>query len=312
MVHRRAAPVLPEPARRGARRPAGQPPAAPRDRHHLGGQRPGQPRRHDLRVPHAGGDRSQRRSSRSAPTASCARSSASRSSGRRSTALDNELPTHVQTMLYLESRRLLDRSGRWLVQARRASIDVAAEVEHFQAALDELAPLVPQLLVGLRARAAAAAGGRVRRARRARAAGGTRGRPAGHLLAARRGRDRDRRQAARCARWPASTSPSRSGSRSTACSPGSPGCRATTGGARWPGRRCGTTSTPRWPGSPRPSSRRRPRPTSPGERITAWEEQNAEGVARAQATLEEIVALDSYDLATLSVALRTIRTLLRG
>ena len=62
--------------------------------------------------------------------------------------LDNELPTHVQAMLYLESRRLLDRSGRWLVQARRASIDVAAEVEHFQAALDELVPLVPELLVG--------------------------------------------------------------------------------------------------------------------------------------------------------------------
>ena len=50
----------------------------------------------------------------------------------------------------------------------------------------------------------------------------------------------------------------------------------------------------------------------PAERITSWEQQNAEGVARAEATLNEIVALDSYDLATLSVALRTIRTLLRG
>ena len=35
-------------------------------------------------------------------------------------------------------------------------------------------------------------------------------------------------------------------------------------------------------------------------------------MARAQATLEEIVALDTFDLATLSVALRTIRTLLRA
>jgi glutamate dehydrogenase len=50
----------------------------------------------------------------------------------------------------------------------------------------------------------------------------------------------------------------------------------------------------------------------PAERITSWEQQNAEGVARAEATLNEIVNLDSYDLATLSVALRTIRTLLRG
>ena len=50
----------------------------------------------------------------------------------------------------------------------------------------------------------------------------------------------------------------------------------------------------------------------PKERIDAWEQQNAEGVARAEATLAEIVSLDTFDLATLSVALRTIRTLLRG
>ena len=29
---------------------------------------------------------------------------------------------------------------------------------------------------------------------------------------------------------------------------GSPRCRATTGGRHWPGWRCGTTSTARWPG----------------------------------------------------------------
>ena len=63
-------------------------------------------------------------------------------------ALDNQLPTSVQSMLYLEARRLLDRSTRWLVQQRRASIDIAAEVEHFRAAMDELVPQVPKLLVG--------------------------------------------------------------------------------------------------------------------------------------------------------------------
>src|SRR5476649_624143 len=46
-------------------------------------------------------------------------------------------------------------------------------------------------------------------------------------------------------------------------------------------------------------------------RIEAWEDANREGVTRAQSTLEEIVATDKFDLATLSVALRTIRTLLR-
>jgi glutamate dehydrogenase len=46
-------------------------------------------------------------------------------------------------------------------------------------------------------------------------------------------------------------------------------------------------------------------------RIEAWEEANHEGVTRARSTLEEIAATDNFDLATLSVALRTIRTLLR-
>src|SRR4029079_6722937 len=46
-------------------------------------------------------------------------------------------------------------------------------------------------------------------------------------------------------------------------------------------------------------------------RIEAWEEANHEGVTRARSTLEEISATDNFDLATLSVALRTIRTLLR-
>jgi glutamate dehydrogenase len=50
----------------------------------------------------------------------------------------------------------------------------------------------------------------------------------------------------------------------------------------------------------------------PAVRIAAWEEANSEGVARAQATLGEIIATDHFDLASLSVALRTIRTLLRS
>jgi glutamate dehydrogenase len=45
------------------------------------------------------------------------------------------------------------------------------------------------------------------------------------------------------------------------------------------------------------------------ERIAKWQEMNAEGLARARATLVEISTSDSFDLATLSVALRVIRTL---
>jgi glutamate dehydrogenase len=49
--------------------------------------------------------------------------------------------------------------------------------------------------------------------------------------------------------------------------------------------------------------------SDPDERITAWQDDNAEGLARARATLADIATSDSFDLATLSVALRVIRTL---
>ena len=65
-------------------------------------------------------------------------------------------------------------------------------------------------------------------------------------------------------------------------------------------------------GLTRTCSRRRRRPTRPSERIDAWEQQNAEGVARAAGDPGRDRGLDTFDLATLSVALRTIRTLLRG
>jgi len=51
--------------------------------------------------------------------------------------------------------------------------------------------------------------------------------------------------------------------------------------------------------------------SEPLERIEAWEGQQAEGLARARATLDEIGNLEEFDLATLSVALRTIRTLVQ-
>ena len=47
------------------------------------------------------------------------------------------------------------------------------------------------------------------------------------------------------------------------------------------------------------------------QRVESWESHQAEGLARARATLDEIAALETFDVATLSVALRTIRTLVR-
>ena len=55
------------------------------------------------------------------------------------------------------------------------------------------------------------------------------------------------------------------------------------------------------------------RASSPGDsverRIETWEERNREGLARARATLNEIAATETGDLATLSVALRVLRNL---
>ncbi|MDH2392943.1 NAD-glutamate dehydrogenase [Streptomyces sp. HNM0663] len=50
---------------------------------------------------------------------------------------------------------------------------------------------------------------------------------------------------------------------------------------------------------------------APEERFTAWEEQNAAILGRARTTLEEIQGSDTFDLANLSVAMRTMRQLLR-
>ncbi|WP_396658177.1 NAD-glutamate dehydrogenase [Microbacterium sp.] len=46
-------------------------------------------------------------------------------------ATDTVVATQVQTELYLEFRRLLDRAARWFVQRRRERIDIGAEIDAF-------------------------------------------------------------------------------------------------------------------------------------------------------------------------------------
>ncbi|MFD8614958.1 NAD-glutamate dehydrogenase [Streptomyces sp. NPDC059631] len=50
---------------------------------------------------------------------------------------------------------------------------------------------------------------------------------------------------------------------------------------------------------------------TPEQRFEVWEEKNAAILSRARTTLEEIRGSDAFDLANLSVAMRTMRTLLR-
>ncbi|MFI6005677.1 NAD-glutamate dehydrogenase [Streptomyces sp. NPDC051366] len=51
--------------------------------------------------------------------------------------------------------------------------------------------------------------------------------------------------------------------------------------------------------------------STPEERFKAWEEKNAAIISRARTTLDEIRGSDDFDLANLSVAMRTMRSLLR-
>jgi glutamate dehydrogenase len=63
-------------------------------------------------------------------------------------ALDNEVPTSAQTLVFLETRRLLDRAVRWLVSTRRSPIDVAGEIAKLRPGVAELMPRLPQVIVG--------------------------------------------------------------------------------------------------------------------------------------------------------------------
>ena len=66
-------------------------------------------------------------------------------------ALDNVVPTRVQTRLYLELRRLMDRGVRWFLANRPGRLNVSEEIDHFSAPVAELALQIPQLLRGSQA-----------------------------------------------------------------------------------------------------------------------------------------------------------------
>ncbi len=63
-------------------------------------------------------------------------------------ALDNRVSTTTQTALYLEFRRLLDRGVRWFLTTRSSSIDVGAEVARFQPHVTDFTPKIHDLLQG--------------------------------------------------------------------------------------------------------------------------------------------------------------------
>ncbi|MBF9131014.1 NAD-glutamate dehydrogenase [Plantactinospora sp. S1510] len=68
-------------------------------------------------------------------------------------ALDNRVPTEVQTAVYLDTRRLLDRAVRWLVTNRRSPIDVPTEVARLRDGVSRLLPELGNLFYGSERRA---------------------------------------------------------------------------------------------------------------------------------------------------------------
>ncbi|MGE4114237.1 MAG: NAD-glutamate dehydrogenase [Candidatus Nanopelagicales bacterium] len=225
-------------------------------------------------------------------------------------SLDNQVPTAAQCALFLESRRLLDRATRWVLTSRGGRVDVEAEIARFSDEVARLAPLVPGLIVGVEHDRLMA------RAAEFEALGAPRDLAveAGSLLDAyalldivqvAQVTETDSEEVARLYfvlseryevdrmltrithlprddRWSALA---RAALRSDLY-----------GALRDMTRRVIITTTGI---------------SDPIERVLAWEEQQAEGLARARATLDEIAALDQFDLATLSVALRTLRTLVQ-
>ena len=62
--------------------------------------------------------------------------------------LDGVVPTGAQAALHLEVRRLLDRATRWVLALRGGTVDVAGEINRFGATVEHLASVAQRLLVG--------------------------------------------------------------------------------------------------------------------------------------------------------------------
>jgi glutamate dehydrogenase len=63
-------------------------------------------------------------------------------------ALDNKIPTEAQVLVYLETRRLIDRAVRWLVSNRPSPLDVPAEVARLRDGVNHLLPRLSTLFRG--------------------------------------------------------------------------------------------------------------------------------------------------------------------
>ncbi len=223
-------------------------------------------------------------------------------------ALDGLVPTAAQTAMLLEARRLLDRGTRWILQSRGGTLDVLGEIERFRDDVARITPDIGTLLVG---------GERERWERRASelVTLGAPERLAGEAAAlldifglldcvdVARATDTDARDVAELyfvlsERYEIDTMLSR--------------ITALPRGDRWTALARAALRSDLYGalvGMTRRVIETVPDTADPLERTKAWEARQAEGLARARATLDEISSEGFGDLATMSVALRAIRIL---
>ncbi|WEH33733.1 NAD-glutamate dehydrogenase [Streptomyces sp. AM 4-1-1] len=225
-------------------------------------------------------------------------------------ALDNQVPADVQTRIRLHSRRLVERGSRWLLGNRPQPLEIARTIEFFKDGVNEVWGQLPKLLRGgdldwYRSILDEFTDAGVPEELALRVAGFSSVFPALDIVAIADRTDKEPLAVAEIYYDLADR----------------------LGITQLMDRIIELPRSDRWQSMARASIREDlyaahaaltsdvlgagDEKASPDERFEAWEEKNAAILARSRSTLEEIQGSDAFDLANLSVAMRTMRTLLR-
>jgi glutamate dehydrogenase len=225
-------------------------------------------------------------------------------------ALDNAVPAAVQTRVRLHSRRLVERATRWLLGNRPQPLEIAATIDFFTGGVAEVWAELPRLLHGADLEwydsiQADLTGAGVPEPLAARVAGFSAAFPTLDVVDV----------------------ADRTGQPPLAVAEVYYDLADRLGITRLLDRIIELPRTDRWQSMARAAIREDlfsahsaltadvlsfgGPDAAPKDRFEEWEQANAAIIGRARTTLEEILGSESYDLANLSVAMRTFRTLLR-
>jgi glutamate dehydrogenase len=61
--------------------------------------------------------------------------------------LDNTVEVRIQTQIMLDARKLVERATRWLLRYRRTPLDIGETISHFSEGANELAESIPEILI---------------------------------------------------------------------------------------------------------------------------------------------------------------------